>query len=172
MPRTLKETIAIYKEMIFNTKIKYESKWKCSYSTHHNKTHDSIRNAGSSTLITFSDMRGFNCGGIWHTFKYCERWSESTKCFNCGKYMATFQLHVPKKIWVADMIVDIWIEDYKLSGLVDAGIDRNLLQEHAYEKFGSPTLRPTFQIWRGFGMTNEGSPIQSQVWCEYKIKRQ
>lgn len=97
---------------------KDESEWKCSNSTHHNKTNDTVGKAGPIKSPNFSDTRCFNCGEIGHTSKYCISASHRVlSALQLWWIWPHFSRICPKKLvernvslssTVTDMMVDIW----------------------------------------------------------------
>lgn len=118
----------------------------------------------TTTANTEEEKRCFNCGSEDHMKLKCPAKEKGKKCFNCNDYgnisaacpkkneakrSCNATQHEPRKY-----SKDVWINDCKLSALVDTGSDISLLRAEEYVKMGAPMLTGKQIIFRGVGCNN------------------
>ncbi|XP_024877102.1 uncharacterized protein LOC112457984, partial [Temnothorax curvispinosus] len=104
----------------------------------------------------------FACGSPDHAVKDCPHKDKGPKCFRCDQFgHVSSNCEQPDKtskkdekinrVTVDEETIAIQVNGIDTLAILDTGSSKTILREDEYVKIGSPALKPTVRLFRGFG---------------------
>lgn len=103
----------------------------------------------------------FACGSVDHAVKECPNKDKGPKCFKCDQFghissnceneAKSKRVEVVNRVTVGDEIIAVQVNKMSVLAVLDTGSSKTILRNDEYVKMGSPVLKPTACMFKGFG---------------------